>query len=63
MGERNPILLRIPPGVAHGMKAIGTEPGMLINTPSRHYVYEDPDEFRIHPHENDIPYSWDRKDG
>ena len=26
-------------------------------------VFDDPDEFRVHPHENDIPYDWDRKDG
>ena len=22
-----------------------------------------PDEFRVDPHDNDIPYSWERKDG
>jgi dTDP-4-dehydrorhamnose 3,5-epimerase len=63
MGERNPVLLRIPNGVVHGMKAIGNEPGMLVNCPSEVYRYEDPDEFRIDPHDNDIPYDWAGKDG
>jgi dTDP-4-dehydrorhamnose 3,5-epimerase len=37
MGEKNPILLRIPPGVAHGMKGIEPEGGMLVNTPTHPY--------------------------
>jgi dTDP-4-dehydrorhamnose 3,5-epimerase len=63
MGERNPILLRIPAGVLHGMKGIGTEPAYIVNTPTEPYNHGKPDEFRVHPHENDIPYSWDRRDG
>lgn len=63
MGEKNPILLRIPAGVLHGMKGIGTEPAMIVNVPSEVYRYADPDEHRVHPHDNDIPYSWERKDG
>jgi dTDP-4-dehydrorhamnose 3,5-epimerase len=63
MGENNPILLVIPPHVVHGMKGIGTKPGMVINCPTETYNYEKPDELRIHPHDNDIPYDWARKDG
>jgi dTDP-4-dehydrorhamnose 3,5-epimerase len=63
MGEKNPILVTIPPGVVHGMKGIGTEPAMLVNVPTEMYKYDQPDEFRIDPHTNDIPYNWDRKDG
>lgn len=63
MGERNPIVLRIPCGVLHGMKGVGTEPAFLLNTPSEMYNYEHPDEYRVHPHDNDVPYSWERKDG
>lgn len=63
MGEKNPILLRIPAGVLHGMKGIGTEPAMIVNVPSEVYDYAQPDEHRVHPHDNDIPYSWERKDG
>ena len=63
MGEQNPILLVIPPFVLHGMKGIGTEPAMLVNAPTEPYRYAEPDEFRVDPHKNDIPYDWDRKDG
>jgi dTDP-4-dehydrorhamnose 3,5-epimerase len=63
MGEKNPVLLRIPPGVAHGMKGMEPMGGMLINTPSHPYHATEPDEFPIHPHDNDIPYDWSRKDG
>jgi len=27
------------------------------------YNYKAPDEYRLDPHANDIPYSWERKDG
>ncbi len=63
MGEHNPMLLVIPPLVLHGMKGIGTKPGYLVNVPTEPYDYENPDEFRVHPHDNDIPYDWGRKDG
>jgi dTDP-4-dehydrorhamnose 3,5-epimerase len=63
MGEKSPILLRIPAGVLHGMKGIGTEPAIIVNTPSELYRHDDPDEFRVHPHDNEVPYSWDRRDG
>ncbi len=63
MGENNPILLVIPPFVLHGMKGIGTEAAYLVNTPTEHYNYDEPDEFRVPAHDPSIPYDWDRKDG
>lgn len=63
IGDLNPTLVRIPNLVVHGMKAVGTEAGYLLNCPTEVYDYKNPDEFRIHPHENDIPYDWTRKDG
>jgi len=63
IGERNPVLVRIPPGVLHGMKGVGSEPAYILNNPSEMYNYDDPDEFRVDPHDNEIPYSWARKDG
>lgn len=62
-GEYNPILLHIPPFVYHGFKCISTEEALVINTPTEVYNYGEPDEFRLHPHNNDIPYNWERKDG
>jgi dTDP-4-dehydrorhamnose 3,5-epimerase len=63
LGEQNPVLLVIPNGVLHGMKGMGTEPGYLINLPTEVYNYKNPDEYRVDPHDNDIPYDWARKDG
>jgi len=63
LGEQNPLLIVIPPLVVHGMKGIGAEPGYVINCPTHPYNYAIPDEFRIHPYQNDIPYDWARKDG
>ena len=63
MGELNPMLLVIPPFVVHGMKAIGTESGYLVNCPTEPYAYKCPDEHRIDPHGGEIPYNWERKDG
>lgn len=62
MGDRNPIMVSIPPGVVHGMKGMGVEPGFLLNCPTECYNYDKPDEFRIDPHTNDIPYKWALRD-
>ncbi len=63
MGERRPLLLQIPAGVYHGFKGIGTEEALVINCPTEVYHYDEPDEYRVHPYDNDIPYDWSRKDG
>lgn len=63
MGDYNPILVRIPPKVFHGFKCVSEQEALLINIPTEKYNHDSPDEFRIHPHDNDIPYSWERKDG
>ncbi len=62
-GDHNPILVHIPPYVYHGFKCISPEEAIVVNTPTEKYNYTDPDEFRVHPHNNDIPYDWGRKDG
>lgn len=62
MGERKPMLLRIPKGVVHGIKGVGTEPAYLLNIPDETYDYGNPDEYRIPPH-GEVPYDWSRKDG
>jgi dTDP-4-dehydrorhamnose 3,5-epimerase len=63
IGEQNPVLVVIPPLVVHGMKGVGTKPGLLVNCPTEVYDYKNPDEYRIDPHHNEIPYDWSRKDG
>ena len=62
-GEHNPILVHIPRYVYHGFKCVSPEEAIVINTPTEVYDYAQPDEFRVHPHDNDIPYDWGRKDG
>jgi dTDP-4-dehydrorhamnose 3,5-epimerase len=62
-GDRNPLLLVIPPGVCHGMKGIGTEAAFMINIPTHTYDYEHPDEYRLPPHDGPIPYDWSCHDG
>lgn len=63
LGELNPMLVSIPSGVLHGMKGIGIEPAMFINIPTELYSYTEPDEYRIDPHSQEIPYDWSRQDG
>jgi len=63
LGEHRPILLRIPPLVYHGFKTVSMEEALLINVSTQTYQHGAPDEYRIPPHENDIPYNWARKDG
>jgi len=63
LGEHCPGLLRIPPGVMHGWMCVSQQDAYIINVVSEMYNYSNPDEFRVDPHENDIPYEWQRKDG
>ena len=63
LGIHNPMLVHIPPGVFHGWMCISDEEAFIINTPTEVYDYENPDEQRLDPHQNDIPYDWKRKDG
>ncbi len=62
-GERNPMLIKIPPLVVHGFKAIGSEPVYVMNFPTELYNYQAPDEYRIPVTSKDIPYAWDVKMG
>jgi dTDP-4-dehydrorhamnose 3,5-epimerase len=63
IGVHNPLLVQIPPGVFHGWMCISEEEAIVINIPTEVYNYEHPDEQRLDPYENDIPYDWRRKDG
>jgi dTDP-4-dehydrorhamnose 3,5-epimerase len=53
-----PKLVQIPPLVYHGFKCVGAEEAVVINTPTEPYDRTDPDEYRIDPYHNDIPYDW-----
>lgn len=62
-GVHNPVRITIPPGVRHGFTCIGHDEALVINTVTEPYAYDNPDEYRIDPHDNDIPYVWARRDG
>jgi dTDP-4-dehydrorhamnose 3,5-epimerase len=61
-GVHNPVLVHIPAGVYHGWKCISLEEAVIVNAPTEAYDREHPDEQRLDPHGDDIPYDWERKD-
>lgn len=61
LGEHNYALLRIPVGVVHGYKTIGTEPSLLVYFVTKSYDRNDPDELRIPWDTTEIPYTWEIK--
>jgi len=63
LGTHNPILVQLPRGVYHGWMCVSAEEAIVVNTPTEVYDREIPDEFRLDPHENDIPYDWRRRAG
>jgi dTDP-4-dehydrorhamnose 3,5-epimerase len=63
LGSDNRLLLRIPAGVYHGFKNIGVAEAIVLNIPTNTYNPAEPDEYRLAPFDNDIPYDWSRKDG
>jgi dTDP-4-dehydrorhamnose 3,5-epimerase len=62
-GEDNPVLIHIPRLVIHGFKAYGSKPAYVVNTVTEPYDHKEPDEFRVDPFDNDIPYDWALKQG
>ncbi len=63
IGDYNPLLVKVPKMIYHGWKCISEEEAIVINIPTEPYDRNNPDEYRLDPHKNDIPYTWERKDG
>jgi len=63
LGRDNPILVHVPPGLYHGWKCVSPEEAIIVNTVTEAYNRAQPDEGRLHPHDNQIPYSWEGQDG
>ena len=62
-GEKNPLLISIPPDIWHGFKAIGSKKIIVLNIPTELYNYDEPDEYRL-PYDTDkITYDWKMKMG
>jgi dTDP-4-dehydrorhamnose 3,5-epimerase len=63
IGDHSPRMVKVPRMIYHGWKCISEEEALVINVPTEAYDREHPDEFRLDPHVNEIPYQWERKDG
>lgn len=61
LGEHRPVLVHIPRGVHHGWKCISDRESYIVNMPTEPYDYENPDEDRLPPDTDEIPYDWEVK--
>ena len=50
LGEHNPLLVRVPPGVWHGWKCVSAEEAYIVNAPTEVYKYDEPDQDEL-PHD------------
>jgi len=57
-GEKNPLLLSIPPGVYHGWKCVSEEEAFVVSVPDEVYRVDRPDEYRLPPDSEEIPFRW-----
>ena len=57
IGDRNPMLISVPPFIWHGFKAIGGL-AYFVSIPTLPYDYNRPDEYRLPPDTDKIPYDW-----
>lgn len=62
LGVYHPLLVQIPPHVWHGFKGLSHPEAIVINIPNEPYHHKRPDEYRVDPHQNDIPYHWNEVD-
>ena len=63
MGVHRLVVVQIPPGVWHGLKAISDGEALMINVPTEMYDHRTPDEYRKPWNDPGIPYDWERKNG
>jgi dTDP-4-dehydrorhamnose 3,5-epimerase len=61
LGQRNYVLVSVPPGVWNGFANIEPTESVVANCAT---IPHDPSEVkRLDPHKNHIPYDWTRKNG
>jgi len=60
-GEKNPLLIMIPPYVAHGYRVLGHETASLFYHTSEPYDPKNPDEKRIAWNDPLIGFDWETK--
>ncbi len=56
LGPERPALLIVPPGVFHGVKALGSRTATLVNMVNVAYSYTTPDHWRLPADSAEIPY-------
>jgi len=61
MGERCPLVVAIPPGVAHGYRVLGSQPAALFYHTTERYDPAAPDEERISFDDPRIGFDWRTK--
>lgn len=61
LGEDNPVLLLIPPEVAHGYRVLGNKPACLFYHTDQPYNSDNPDEQRISFDAPEIGFDWKTK--
>lgn len=59
IGDHNPLLVRVPPGVLHGWKCISESEAIVINASTEPYDPEAPDEYREPFDSPKVLYDWD----
>ena len=50
------------PSALRVIKCISTEEAVIVNVPTEPYNRDEPDEFRVAAHADEIPYDWARPD-
>jgi len=58
MGEHRPLVVAIPPGVAHGYRVLGAAPAALLYHTTEHYDPADPDEERLPFDDPRVGFDW-----
>jgi dTDP-4-dehydrorhamnose 3,5-epimerase len=58
MGEQRPLVVAIPPGVAHGYRVLGSMPAGLFYHTTEHYDPAAPDEERIPFDDPRVGFDW-----
>jgi dTDP-4-dehydrorhamnose 3,5-epimerase len=56
LSAMRPTLTVIPPGIWHGLQARSAEPASFVNFFDQAYDYSDPDEWRLPPDSDEIPF-------
>ena len=56
LSPMRPQLLVVPPSVWHGVQNLSTDVSAFVNFFDREYDYDDPDDWRLKPDTDEIPY-------